>query len=149
VLVIGGFPEDREHVASAFHRESAQSRGPFVRVRCDREEAVLQRALESWLSAADDDPGANPLRRAEHGTLFLDSIEALSPWTQRALLPLVCERPLDPHDVPPPPFVGRLIVGASEDLSDAVSAARFLPALYDAVDKIRIDLEPACCGGAA
>jgi hypothetical protein len=46
-------------------------------------------------------------------------------------------------------WVGRLIVGNAEPLAVAVAAGAFEPALYDALDKVRIELPSTLAEGAA
>jgi two-component system response regulator HydG len=141
VLVIGGTVTRRDQVARSFHRESPLRGSPFVAVDCSIDEEGLRAALHEWTQPAAGEPEVNPLSAAEHGTLFLDSIERLSLETQRMLLALarrLLGEPLAKTNVPIP---GRLVVGNAQPLTQAVSEGRFLAPLYDALDKVRVELE--------
>jgi DNA-binding NtrC family response regulator len=138
--VLGGTDEQRLAVARAFHEASPLRGGPFVAVDCARDELRLLRALQSWLMPEDAQPGANPLRESEGGTLFLDSVACLSASTQRQLLALARRLQQDPADLQGEPGPFRLEVGNAEDLAEAVAQRSFSAALYDCLDKIRVDL---------
>src|SRR6266850_7937906 len=121
LLVCGGSAEERRSVGLEFHRASPLRTGPFVSIDCLRDGARVHASLESWLACASRSPQDNPLRAAARGTMFLDSIEALSSATQRLLLLFAdgFARPgLDDGDSE---WAGRLIVGSVEDLLVAVA----------------------------
>jgi DNA-binding NtrC family response regulator len=115
-------------------------RGPFVHVDGFRDRRALSPVLETWLSAAGPDSGPDPLKAAEHGTLFLDSVECLPRSTQEMLLTLLRRR--DSSWAEEQTWVGRLVVGNERVLSAAVAERRFSAALYDLLDKVRVELEP-------
>jgi DNA-binding NtrC family response regulator len=139
VLVLGGDEEKREFLARAFHRESALHSGPFVAVNCEQQIELLMDSVQAWVSA-EHARDVIPLHAAERGTLFVDAIERLPFGAQRLLL-VLARRMNDAADGETTgPSPGRLIVGNARDLCDAVAEQRFLPALYDAVDKVRVDL---------
>jgi DNA-binding NtrC family response regulator len=148
VLVIGGSQAEREAIAAAFHRESALRTGPFVVVRCSRQASTLCRALEWWLSRSPRRSGSNPLWTAERGTLLLDCVDALSRDAQRLLLEFVAWIRV-PGDSAGAPWAGRLVTGFEHDPDTLVEDGRFLDELYDALDKIRVDLSATRQGGAA
>jgi DNA-binding NtrC family response regulator len=143
VLVVGGTAERRDQVARAFHQESPLRTGPFVHVDCRREEERLRVALEDWTAAPTDLIGTpmNPYRDAEQGTLYLDPVEQLSPDTQRLLLALARRLHGEPAGNNDAPCAGRLVSGNPRGLGEAVSEGRFMAALYDALDKVRVELE--------
>lgn len=138
VLVLGGSAEDRTQLARSLHRESANHAGAFVRLDSDRDEATLAVALQEFLSAAGATNG-NPILQAAGGTLFIDSIASLTPHTQRLLLELVSRTDGTAAGL----CRWRLVTGTGTDLSPDVEAGRFLTALYDCLDKLRIQLEKA------
>jgi DNA-binding NtrC family response regulator len=140
LLVSGGGAEHRERVAREFHRASPLGSGPFVSIDCERDDARVRASLQSWLTRVASAPYDNPLRAAARGTLFLDSIEALSPPTQRLLLMFADGTASGREDWHREDWAGRLIVGTAGDLLVSVAAGRFLAALYDHLDKIRVDL---------
>jgi two-component system C4-dicarboxylate transport response regulator DctD len=149
LLVLRGAAAERAHVANAFHRESPLRLGPFVTIRCDRDEPRLRAALEGSLSGVERDPTGNPLRASEGGTLFLDAVEGLPLDTQRLLLGFLSRQSAASTAGEAPAWAGRLAVGAATDLAREVESGRFLPALYDCIDKIRVELGPAPDGEAA
>ncbi len=147
VLVLGGTPTLRAEVAYTFHQESPLRAGAFVPVDCVRHQPRLRRALECWVSGEVLRGSEHPLWAAERGTLYLDPIEALTPQTQRLLLTFACR--FLGNAVEATDWVGRLVVGNPEDLSPAVAEGRFLGALYDTLDKLRVELDLIHRGGAA
>ena len=136
LLVIGGQVDERQAVALAFHETGPLRQGPFVSVDCSRHESKLRTALEAALTQANSAAGASPVLAAWGGTLHLDSLDSLSIETQRLLLCLVHRLQSDQESWPL-----RLSVGAARGLDEVVSAGRFLPALYDGLDKIRFELQ--------
>lgn len=145
LLVLGGTSEERAEVARGFHQGSPLHAGPVVAVDCRSEEARLRSSLESLLACTSRTRAENPMWSAARGTLFLDSIESLSEPTQRLLLTFA-ERFAPGRDegqeVEGIDWVGRLSAGSSEDPTIAVAEGRFLEALYDHLDKIRVELGP-------
>ena len=138
VLLLGGSPEDRTQLARALHRESPNHAGAFVRIESGRDEPLLSLALQEFLSAAGA-PEGNAIRLAAGGTLFIDSIASLSLPSQRLLLELVSRTEGTAAGL----CRWRLVSGNHTDLSAEVDAGRFLAALYDCLDKLRIQLERA------
>ena len=74
---------------------------------------------------------------------------SLSPETQRLLLLLACRMQCGPLESRTGPGPFRLTVGSPEDLGEAVEERRFSGALYDFLDKIRIELAQVPKRGAA
>jgi DNA-binding NtrC family response regulator len=149
VLLLGGSASERLRLAREFHRESPLRLGSFVPVSCSRQEAPLRAALSGWASRSDLGFGAHRLRTVEHGTLFLDQVDGLGIESQRLLLRLATSSLGDRWFAESTPRVGRLICGNATDLVDVTATGRFLPALLDALDKIRVDLDYVSRGGAA
>ena len=140
VMVVGGTSDQRLQAAYAFHRESFLRRGPFICVDGERDEHRLRLALHEWLSPGHPDLWADPLSAAEHGTLYLDSVASLSRETQRVFLAFTRRLVDAPLERDEPYWMGRLTVGNAEHLSIAVAEGRFLPSLYDSLDKVRFEL---------
>jgi len=115
--------------------------GPFVAIDCATGEDRLCGALQAWMTGVDDSSDPSILA-AERGTLFLDSIDALSTRAQRLLLAFA-------NGIESYGWSGRLVCGASESLPDAAMSGGFLMPLFDDLDKVRIDLMDALHGGAA
>jgi len=139
VLVVGGSSARRLQVAWAFHRRSVTRRGPFVCVDAGREEAVLRAALRSWTGCREG-AGADPVAAAQHGTLYLESVSKLSAETQRLLLDFCLRHVNVPASESPRPWVGRLVAGDGLRLGRAVRDGAFSMAVFDAIDKVRVDL---------
>ena len=148
VMILGGTTGLRLQVAYAFHRESLLRRGPFVCLDGDRDQNRLRSALQAWMGSADTEAWADPLRAAEQGTFFLDAVGRLSRDTQRMLLAFTGRFVSGAPGGEEAPWVGRLAVGNAEPLSIAVSEGRFSAALYDSLDKVRVEL-PGVMEGAA
>jgi len=145
LLLVGGTPGERARLAFAFHCGSPLRRGPFVHLQGDRDEDRLRCALQCALSAVDCERSDDPLRESEGGTLFLDRVSCLSLATQHFLLRLLGSLPT-PLGATWACF-GRLAVGSAEPLEGAAAAGRFLPALFDILDKIRVELRSGSPGG--
>jgi len=73
------------------------------------------------------------------GTVFVDAVEALSHESQRLLL-ILLERLAEASALGENRPIGRLIAGSRTNLEQEVAAGRFLPQLYDAINKVRVDL---------
>ena len=139
VLVVGGTAARRLQVAHVFHRRSRLARGPLVCLHAARDEAALKGALHAWMSATES-RATDPIATAELGTLYIDSIAHLSPAVQRLLLEF-SSRHLNASEADfSRPWTGRLIAGDSHRLRAAVRAGAFSMALYDALDKVSIEL---------
>jgi len=102
---------------------------------CARHGALLRGALEAVLTHAPRSANVNPVLAAWGGTLHLDVVERLDHETQRLLLCLVHQLQSDQAGAL------RLSAGASSALEDAMAEGRFLPSLYDGLDKIRFELD--------
>src|SRR5882762_4232882 len=111
VLVIGGTRGRRAEVARAFHRESPVQGGSFVSLDCAVDEDSIRAGVQGWTQTATEEPVTNPLSLAEHGTLFLDSVERLSISTQRLLLALARWLLGEPVSFDGTVGPGRLVVG--------------------------------------
>ena len=138
LLIMGGTAEKRTRLAFAFHRGSPLRRGPFVHIEATRDEHPLLCALQCSLSAVMCERPDNPLRASEGGTLFIDMASRLSPATQEILLRFLESLPVPAGEVGA--CFGRLAVGSGVSLEEAAAADRFLPTLFDTLDKIRVDL---------
>ena len=145
-LILGGSSSTRAEWARAFHLESPLRLGIFVCLDCRHDEPRLRDALSGWLAAT---PSTDPtLIAVQHGTLFLDSIECLSIESQRLLLELAAAPPSERGRTEWAPSVGRLICGGTEQLVRGRDEGRFMLELFDALDKIRIDLDHPIVGAA-
>ena len=146
LLLQGGTAAERERLAWAFHHGSPLTRGPFVRIEAARDEERLRCALEHALSAVTCERPDNPLRESEGGTLLLDHVSHLTPATQHILLRFLGG--ISGAATVTGPCFGRLAVGSEEALEAAAASGRFDPALFDILDKIRIELRSGARAGA-
>lgn len=140
VLILGGSPEERLAVASAVHRDSRPGGGSLVAVDARQDDGRVRRGLEAWISDRGAETEDDFLRFSDLGTLFVDSIASLSVETQRLMLAFtrrLADRFFDDSETS---WFGRLAVGETRGLPAAVAQGRFSTALYDALDKVRIEL---------
>lgn len=136
LLVQGTDATERRRVAREFHEAGRLRGGPFV-VRSARTEDWTNVFFRS-LSGAIRARSICPLRVAEGGTLFIDEIEALERDAQRLMLEFLNRgRSAGAHDSG---WAGLIAVGTADDLGWRVARGEFLPALYDSLDKIRVNL---------
>jgi two-component system, NtrC family, nitrogen regulation response regulator NtrX len=147
VLVTGESGTGKELVASAIHRRSARSAGPFVRVNCA---AIPRDLVESELFGHEKGAftGATERRRgrfelADGGTLFLDEVGDMSLDAQAKLLRALESGEIErvgggeaiPVDV-------RVVAATNKELRSEVSAGRFREDLYFRLLVIPVHLPP-------
>jgi DNA-binding NtrC family response regulator len=139
-LLVGGGARARGEVVEQLHRASPFASGPIVRLDCSTAEPQLVSALWSWMGGDDGEHEAHPLWAAACGTLYLDEILALTAQTQRLLETFLLRREHGPSNAA---GFGQLIAGCSARPEDAVHRGEFSPALFDALDKIRVEVSPS------
>ena len=150
LLVLGGTRPQRTDIALAFHRESPLRSGPFIVLYGERDDERLRRALAVRVGASWDHAAADPLLASEGGTLFFDSFERFSMPTQRLLLDFVRTAGSGTAPGENGAWAGRFAAGSDFALDAPLPRAEgdsspFL-ALFDCLDKIRIDLDPVYSG---
>ncbi len=136
LLVQGSDAVDRFRVAREFHEAGRLRGGSFVAAssRGETWTEIFFRALSGQPSVHS----GCPLRAAEGGTLFIDEIESLDRDAQRLMLEFLNRgRATGARDSG---WAGLIAVGASDDLGWRAAHGDFLPALYDSLDKIRVNL---------
>jgi DNA-binding NtrC family response regulator len=140
VLIVGGRAEDRLKTAYDLHRGGALRSGPFVHLDARHDQDVLRAALQARVVSIEATPCSDPIRDSERGMLFVDSIESLPLDAQRMMLGFLRRNTDVSLEESEGSWWGRLAVGNVESLAAAVREGRFLAALHDALDKIRVHL---------
>lgn len=147
VLITGESGTGKEMAARAVHLQGARRDHPFVSINCA---ALPENLLESELfghvrgsftGAVSDKKGMFEL--AQRGTLFLDEVGEMSPWTQVKLLRALQERKVRrvggsdevPVDV-------RIIAATNQDLKKRIQEAKFREELFYRLNVISVDMPP-------
>jgi len=147
VLITGESGTGKEMAARAVHLQGARRDHPFVSINCA---ALPENLLESELfghvrgsftGAVSDKKGMFEL--AQRGTLFLDEVGEMSPWTQVKLLRALQERKVRrvggadeiPVDV-------RIIAATNQELKKRIQEGKFREELYYRLNVISIDMPP-------
>jgi DNA-binding NtrC family response regulator len=147
VLITGESGTGKEMAARAVHLQGARRDHPFVSINCA---ALPENLLESELfghvrgsftGAVSDKKGMFEL--AQRGTLFLDEVGEMSPWTQVKLLRALQERKVRrvggadeiPVDV-------RIIAATNQDLKKRIAEGKFREELFYRLNVISVDMPP-------
>jgi DNA-binding NtrC family response regulator len=147
VLITGESGTGKEMAARAVHLQGARRDHAFVSINCA---ALPENLLESELfghvrgsftGAVSDKKGMFEL--AQRGTLFLDEVGEMSPWTQVKLLRALQERKVRrvggadeiPVDV-------RIIAATNQELKKRIEEGKFREELYYRLNVISIDMPP-------
>jgi DNA-binding NtrC family response regulator len=147
VLITGESGTGKEMAARAVHQQGARRDHAFVSINCA---ALPENLLESELfghvrgsftGAVSDKKGMFEL--AQRGTLFLDEVGEMSPWTQVKLLRALQERKVRrvggadeiPVDV-------RIIAATNQDLKKRIAEGKFREELFYRLNVISVDMPP-------
>jgi len=147
VLITGESGTGKEMAARAVHAQSHRGDGPFVSINCA---ALPENLLESELfghtkgsftGAIADKKGM--FEAAGRGTLFLDEVGEMSPWTQVKLLRAIQERTVRrvggtgeiPIDV-------RIIAATNQDLKKRIQEGKFREELFYRLNVISFEMPP-------
>jgi two-component system response regulator PilR (NtrC family) len=147
ILVTGESGTGKEMAARAVHGQSHRGDGPFVSINCA---ALPENLLESELfghtkgsftGAIADKKGM--FEAAGRGTLFLDEVGEMSPWTQVKLLRAIQERTVRrvggteeiPIDV-------RIIAATNQDLKKRIQEGKFREELFYRLNVISFEMPP-------
>lgn len=143
VLITGESGTGKELIASAIHRLSARSSGPFLAINCsaipdDLAESLLFGAIKGSFTGATSDKRGYFLE-ANHGTLFMDEVAEMSLTTQAKLLRVLQDKKVmrlgatayQPIDV-------RIVAATNKDLNVMMETRRFREDLYFRISEIEI-----------
>jgi two-component system response regulator AtoC len=147
VLILGESGTGKELVATALHRHSDRSAGPFIRVNCGAlpeglvESELFGHERGAFTGAERQKPGR--FERAAKGTIFLDEVGELPLPAQVKILRVLQQNEFE--------RVGgtetlhsdaRVISATHRDLSKEVAAGRFREDLYYRLNVARIVIPP-------
>lgn len=147
VLIEGESGTGKEPVATAIHRLSARSKGPFIPVNCGAIPADLMESeffghVRGAFSGAVAD-AVGLFRSAEGGTIFLDEISELPPQLQVKLLRVLQEKEIRPvGSTKTYPVDVRVIAATNRRLEEAIKDGSLRQDLFYRLDVVRIVVPP-------
>jgi DNA-binding NtrC family response regulator len=147
VLVTGESGTGKEMAARAIHAHSGRNERPFVSVNCAAlPESLLESELfghvrGSFTGAVADKKGM--FETAEAGTMFLDEVGEMSPWTQVKLFRVLQERTVRrvggtdeiPVDV-------RIVAATNQDLRKKIGEGKFREELFYRLNVVSFEMPP-------
>ncbi len=147
VFISGESGTGKELFATAIHKNSRRTSGPFVAINCS---ALSRELIESELfgyrkgaftGASQDHEGL--MMSANGGTLFLDELVEMQPGTQAKLLRSIQERTIRPvGSVEELKIDVRFIAATNTDLQNALSRKLLREDLYHRLNVIPINVPP-------
>ena len=147
VLLLGETGTGKELIASALHKLSQRSSGPFIRVNCGAlTESLLESELfghvrGSFTDAVRDRTGR--FEAAHGGTIFLDEINSTSSTLQVKLLRVLQEKEFERvGDTKTIPVNTRVIAASNCDLAKEIAEGRFRDDLFWRLNVLPIHLPP-------
>jgi transcriptional regulator with PAS, ATPase and Fis domain len=147
VLLLGETGVGKELIATAIHKLSARSTGPFVKVNCGAlSESLLESELfghvrGSFTGAVNNRTGR--FEAAHTGSIFLDEINSTSLLLQVKLLRVLQEREFERvGDTTTIRVDTRVIAASNRNLADEVAAERFREDLYWRLNVVPIMIPP-------
>ena len=147
VLILGETGVGKELIASAIHRLSRRSGGPFIRVNCGAlSESLLESELFGHVRGAFTGAVANRTGRfeaAHGGTVFLDEINSTSLILQVKLLRVLQEREFERvGDTTTLRTDARIVAASNRDLMQQVREGNFREDLYWRLNVVPIEIPP-------
>ncbi len=147
VLILGETGVGKELIASAIHRLSHRSGGPFIRVNCGAlSESLLESELFGHVRGAFTGAVANRTGRfeaAHGGTVFLDEINSTSQILQVKLLRVLQEREFERvGDTTTLRTDARVVAASNRDLMQQVREGQFREDLYWRLNVVPIEIPP-------
>ena len=147
VLITGESGTGKEMAARAIHYQSNRRENPFVSINCAAlPEALLESELfghvkGAFTGAVCDKKGM--FEAAQRGTIFLDEIGEMSPWTQVKLLRSLQERKVRPVGGNDEVNIDvRIIAATNQDLKKLITEGRFREELFYRINVITMDMPP-------
>ncbi|HTN74151.1 MAG TPA: sigma-54 dependent transcriptional regulator [Pirellulaceae bacterium] len=147
VLLLGETGTGKEMIATAIHKLSNRTSGPFVRVNCGAlSESLLESELfghvrGSFTGAVNNRTGR--FEAAHTGSIFLDEINSTSLVLQVKLLRVLQEREFERvGDVATISVDTRVIAASNRDLMAEVDAEKFREDLYWRLNVVPIQIPP-------
>ncbi|MGZ5467673.1 MAG: sigma-54-dependent transcriptional regulator [Candidatus Aminicenantales bacterium] len=147
VLITGDSGTGKEMAARAVHLQGARRDHPFVSINCA---ALPENLLESELfghvrgsftGAVSDKKGMFEL--AQRGTLLLDEVGEMSPWTQVKLLRALQERKVRRVGGADEIAVDvRIIAATNQDLKKRIQEGKFREELFYRLNVISFEMPP-------
>jgi transcriptional regulator with PAS, ATPase and Fis domain len=147
VLLMGETGTGKEMIATAIHRLSSRTSGPFVRVNCGAlSESLLESELFGHVRGAFTGAVNNRTGRfeaAHTGTIFLDEINSTSLFLQVKLLRVLQEREFERvGDTATIRVDTRIVAASNVNLYEAVESERFREDLYWRLNVVPIIIPP-------
>ena len=147
VLILGESGTGKELVATALHRHSDRSGGPFIRVNCGAlpeglvESELFGHERGAFTGADRQKPGR--FERAAKGTIFLDEVGELPLSAQVKILRVLQQNEFERVGGTETLHSDARVVSATHrDLSKEVAAGRFREDLYYRLNVARIVIPP-------
>ena len=147
VLIAGESGTGKEMAARAVHAQSLRRNGQFVSINCAAlpenllESELFGHARGAFTGAVSDKKGM--FEAATRGTLFLDEVGEMSPWTQVKLLRAIQERVVRRVGGNDEIAVDvRIIAATNQDLKRRIEEGKFREELYYRLNVISFEMPP-------
>ncbi len=147
VLIRGENGTGKELVAKSLHQLSARSGKPFIPVNCGSipkelvESELFGHERGSFTGATQNKIGR--FAAAEGGTIFLDEIGEMAPYSQTALLRVLQEREIVPVGSTVARKINvRVIAATNANLEQKITRGEFREDLYYRLNVLQINLKP-------
>jgi DNA-binding NtrC family response regulator len=147
VLITGESGTGKEMAARAIHLQSGRRDNQFVSINCAAlpenllESELFGHAKGSFTGAVAEKKGMFEV--AQRGTLFLDEVGEMSPWTQVKLLRALQERTIrrvgGTEEIP---VNVRIIAATNQDLKKRIQEGKFREELFYRLNVISFDMPP-------
>jgi len=147
VLISGESGTGKEIAARAIHHQSARKGKSFVSINCGAlPENLLESELFGHVKGSFTGAIANKkgmFEIAEKGTLFLDEVGEMSPWTQVKLLRTLQDKRIrrvgGTEEIP---VDARIIAATNQDLKKRIEEGKFREDLFYRLNVISLEIPP-------